>query len=614
MRGEQQLVGTYENEVLTAAGGVRTIRWSNRLIRDDFGRPVSVISAGEDVTEQRQVEQQVRLFARVFQSSVEGVMICDTLGHIISVNPAFSDITGYRADEVEGRNPNMLSSGRHDPEFYRRMWETIADCGQWQGEVWNRRKDGTVFPEWLSISSLHDEHGRVSNYIGVFSDISRQKSDQERIHFLAYYDALTHLPNRTLLADRFEQAAAMAQRSGRRLAILFIDLDRFKQVNDSLGHQMGDELLKVVAERFLSCVRDSDTLARLGGDEFILLLPDLADADDAVFVAEKCVDVLRLPAVIGGHELHVTPSIGIAVFPQDGQTLDALVKNADTAMYAAKDAGRNTFQFFTDDMNARIFARMLLENDLRLALERGEFLLYYQPQVEIESGEIIGVEALVRWQHPTQGLVYPGAFISVAEDCGLITALGDWVLREACRQNAAWQAAGLPPMVVAVNVSAPQFRMKDFYSSVTAALSLAGLDSHWLELELTESILIQDVEQTLCLLEDIKALGVSLSVDDFGTGYSSLSYLKRFPVDKLKVDQSFVRDLTTDADDHAIAASIIAMGHRLGLRVVAEGVESAEHLAILRDESCDEYQGYFFSRPVPAAAIEALLRERALTA
>jgi diguanylate cyclase (GGDEF)-like protein/PAS domain S-box-containing protein len=612
-------------EALTT--GVVAFDWVHRRLNDgeDFASEVLfsrmeldgrvVLQATvRDVSERKRAEGRLRLAAGVFDGSHDGIMVVDRYRKIIAVNPAFTRITGYAPEEVVGQTPRVLSSGRHGREFYETMWAAIERDAAWEGELWNRRKDGLTYPEWLSISIIRDTAGEVSHYIGVFSDISSQKADQERIHFLAYYDALTQLPNRSLLADRFQQAAAMVQRSRRMLAVLFIDLDRFKQVNDSLGHQTGDELLKVVAERLADCLRESDTLARLGGDEFVLLLPDTEVAEDAVVVAEKCKCALSLPVMVAGHELRVTPSIGIALCPQDGETLDVLLRNADTAMYAAKDAGRNTFQFFTGDMNARIFARMLLESEMRQGLERGEFVLHYQPQVDVGRGRIIGVEALVRWQHPTQGLVYPGSFIAVAEETGLIVPLGDWVLRQACQQNAAWQAAGLPPIVVAINVSALQFRMKDFYASIMAGMMLAGLDARWLELELTESILIEDVDETLRMLDRLKGLGVSLSVDDFGTGYSSLSYLKRFPVDKLKVDQSFVRDLTDDADDRAIAASIIAMGHRLGLRVVAEGVETAEHLAILRDEHCDEYQGYFFSRPVPADEIEKLLREQTVTA
>lgn len=608
MRGESQHFETYENEVLGAGGHRRMIRWNNRILHATDGQPDSMICAGEDVTERRQAEEKIRLFARVFEASTEGLVICDAGNRIVSVNAAFTAITGYAFEEVAGQNPGILSSGRQDAEFYRALWEQLQRTGQWQGEMWNRRRDGSVYPQWLSVSVMRDDAGAVSHYIGVFHDISRQKEDEARIHSLAYFDALTELPNRSLLADRFQQAAATAQRHTRKMALLFIDLDRFKQVNDSLGHLVGDELLRRVADRIRACLRDSDTMARLGGDEFIILLSELANAEHAAVVAQKCIDVLQAPFLLSGHELRVTPSIGIALYPQDGTSLDALVKCADTAMYAAKDSGRNSYQFFTADMNARIVARMMMENDMRRGLERGEFRLHYQPQVDIRTGRIVGVEALVRWNHPTQGLVAPGSFISVAEESGLIVPLGKWILREACRQGAAWRTQCMPAVQIAVNVSAKQFRHAGFLDDVRQALADAGLPASSLELELTESLLVRDVDHTLAQLDELKAFGVQLSIDDFGTGYSSMSYLKRFPVDKLKVDRSFVRDLTTDVNDRAIAASIIALGHQLGLRVVAEGVESAEQLAFLQHHACDEYQGYLFSRPHAPDELAALFK------
>jgi diguanylate cyclase (GGDEF)-like protein/PAS domain S-box-containing protein len=613
LEGRLEGVSVYENEVVTRDGKLRQIHWNNRFLRNDDGYPVATISAGEDITEQRVSEAQIRLFAKVVESTSQGIMISDADNCIISVNPAFTHITGYHLDEVRGKNPRILSSGRQGVDFYREMWREINSSGRWEGELWNRDRSGEVYPEWLSVTALKNRAGIVTNYVGIFTDITRHKEDEAKIHFLAHFDPLTRLPNRTLLADRFRKASATAQRNDQKMAVLFIDLDRFKQINDSLGHLVGDKLLQGVAARFTSCIREADTLARLGGDEFILLLPDVEAPEDAAAVAQRCMESLRPAFTIDGHELQVTPSIGIAICPQDGESLDTLVKNADTAMYAAKDAGRDCWRFFTGDMNARIFARMLLENQLRRAIERQEFVLHYQPQLDILSGRVIGVEALVRWQHPEQGLVYPGDFITVAEESGLIAEIGSQVLREACRQLAAWHAAGLPKFTVAVNVSAPQFRTKEFYETVTTALGDAGLAAGYLELELTESILVHNVDTTLRLLQDFKRLGVMLSVDDFGTGYSSLSYLKRFPVDRLKVDQSFVRGLTHDMDDRAIVASVIAMGKHLRLRVLAEGVETADHLEILRKEGCDEYQGYLFSKPLPADQLAELLLRSAGT-
>ena len=607
MAHQVKLADAFEHEVITRDGRRRLIAWNNRTLKDDAGNICALVGAGEDVTERRAAEAEVRLFAQVFEGSAEGVVICDRDGRIERINRAFTEITGYSPVEAIGQNPRLLASGRQTPDFFRQMWREIELSGRWQGEIWNRRKNGEIYPEWMSISTIADRNGEPVKYVGIFTDVSQSKADQAQIHFLAYYDPLTNLPNRRLLGDRFDQSLAVARRNSRHLAVLFVDLDRFKQINDSLGHPIGDLVLEGVAERFKNCVRESDSLARIGGDEFVLMLPDVESPEDAAVVALKCFDALKGSFRIQDHDLRVTPSIGIALCPQDGETLDALIKAAETAMYAAKDAGRSTYRFFTGDMNARIFARMLLENQLRKATERREFVLHYQPQLDVGHGGVIGVEALIRWNHPDQGLVYPGYFITVAEETGLITEIGRWVLGEACRQMAEWHAAGLPKISVAVNVAAPQFHTAGFYSHVTDALTASGLDPRYLELELTESILVQDVEATLAVLKRFKALGVMLSVDDFGTGYSSLSYLKRFPVDRLKIDQSFVRGLTEDHNDRAIVGSVIAMGKNLKLRVLAEGVETAEHLAILKAEGCHEYQGYLFSKPVPAEALAALL-------
>ncbi|HET6719628.1 MAG TPA: EAL domain-containing protein, partial [Rhodocyclaceae bacterium] len=610
MAKQIKLADTYEHQVLTRDGQRRLIAWNNRTLKDAAGNISALVGAGEDITERRAADDEIRLFARVFEGSAEGVLICNREGLIERTNRAFTDITGYSAAEALGQNPRLLASGRQTKEYFRQMWRDLELAGRWQGEIWNRRKNGEIYPEWLSISTIADSEGELLKYVGIFTDISQSKADQAQIHLLAYYDPLTNLPNRRLLSDRFDQSLAAARRNSRHLAVLFVDIDRFKQINDSLGHPIGDRVLEGVAERFKSCVRESDSLARIGGDEFVLMLPDVESPEDAAVVALKCFEVLKAPFRIDGHELLVTPSIGIALCPQDGETLDALIKAAETAMYAAKEAGRATYRFFTGDMNARIFARMLLENQLRKATQQREFVLHYQPQLDVESGAVIGVEALIRWNHPDQGLVYPGYFITVAEETGLITAIGRWVLGEACQQMASWHAAGLPKISVAVNVAAPQFHTPEFYTHVTDALAQSGLDPRYLELELTESILVQDVEATLQMLRRFKALGVMLSVDDFGTGYSSLSYLKRFPVDRLKIDQSFVRGLSEDQNDRAIVGSVIAMGKNLRLRVLAEGVETAEHLAILKAEGCHEYQGYLYSKPVPAAALAALLASR----
>ncbi len=555
-----------------------------------------------------EAEAKVQLAAKVFEHSKEGIMVSDADGNIVSVNHGFTEITGYSQQEVLGKNPALLASGRHDRGFFAAMWESVLTLGSWQGEVWNRRKSGVIYPAWLTITCMRNEAGEVSNYIGIFSDISERKMAEERIQHLAHYDALTDLPNRVLFRDRLEQAIIKSQRSNEKLAVIFLDLDRFKQINDTLGHSVGDRLLQVVATRLLECVRGQDTVSRQGGDEFLVMLPG-ATPEGAAMVAQKMLMALAAPCLIDGHDLRVTPSIGISMYPEDAKDIDALVKLADVAMYHAKDLGRNNYQFYTESLNATAFERLSLESGLRMALERNEFLLHYQPQVDLASGRVIGCEALIRWKHPEYGMVSPARFIPVAEESGLIIEIGEWVLREACRQLRAWQDAGHTSLVMAVNMSALQFRKPGLEEVVLKALNDAGVLAQSLELELTESILMHGIDTTLATLQKFAALGLQLSIDDFGTGYSSLSYLKRFPIHKLKIDQSFVRDIATDVNDAAIVRTIVLMAHSLNLRVIAEGVETNEQQAFLREAGCDEIQGYLFSRPLPAEGFEALLGE-----
>jgi diguanylate cyclase (GGDEF)-like protein/PAS domain S-box-containing protein len=570
-----------------------------------------VIAFGHNVTERLEAENRHRLAAKVFDETSEGIMITDAAARIISVNRSFTAITGYSADEALGHKPSLLRSGRHDGAFYRQLWDALLEVGSWRGEIWNRRKDGEIYPQWLAISTVRDAAGKPEYFIGIFSDITRQKRDAEHIRFLAYYDGLTGLPNRSLLADRVAQAIAAARRSGRGLAVLFMDLDGFKHVNDSLGHLVGDELLRRVGERLKQQIRDTDTLARFGGDEFVLMLSDVESVDDVRTGARRCIEALGSPIRINEHEINITPSIGVSVFPADGEDFDQLIKNADTAMYRAKESGRNQYRLFEAGMNAQAVSRATLGNHLRRALERGQLLLHYQPQADIASGEIVGIEALVRWQHPELGLVPPADFIPVAEEIGVICALGEWVLNEACRQAVAWQHAGLPHLPVAVNLSALQLRRPDFLDTVRRALDSTGLEPHWLEVELTESVLMHEAEAALSMLRELSKIGIRVAVDDFGTGYSSLAYLRRLPIDKLKIDRSFVRDLTVDRDDWVIVSTIIRMAHSLNLKVIAEGVETGEHLAILRAQGCDEVQGYHLSRPLPAEEVAEFIRQRA---
>lgn len=566
------------------------------------------VIAFTDISERRKMDNQLHLAAKVFENSREAIFITDATNRIITVNGAFSDITGYRPEEVLGRNPSILQSGEHGPDFYRAMWQALNKDGYWQGEIWDRRRNGEIFPVWVSISVVYDAHGAISHHIAMYDDITERKAADERIRFLAQHDALTGLPNRSLLQDRLLQALANAQRDNEQVAVLFLDLDHFKTINDSLGHHIGDQLLQDVARRLNHCVRGNDTVSRQGGDEFLIVLGQLKSPGDAAHIAQKMLDAVAQPYEIDGHELRVTPSIGIAIHPDDGHDTETLIKNADAAMYHAKENGRNNYQYFTADLNSRAFERLSLENSLRRGLAHGEFLLHYQPQINLSTGTIVGLEALVRWQHPDFGLVLPARFIPVAEESGLIVPLGEWVLREACRQNRAWQQNGLPAMPVAVNLSAHQFHQKNLAQVISGALRESGLDARFLELELTESVVMRGSESTVETLARLKQMGLMLSIDDFGTGYSSLSYLKRFPIDKLKIDRSFVRDVTLDQDDAAIAGAIIAMAHSLRLKVIAEGVETKEQSDFLKEQGCDEIQGYLFSKPLPAEQMEKLLR------
>jgi diguanylate cyclase (GGDEF)-like protein/PAS domain S-box-containing protein len=582
-----------------------SLTWS--LTRTSTGEPDYFIEVVEDITERKEATERLRLFARIFDTINEGVAVTDASNNIMLVNPAFSAITGYSATEAIGKNPRILHSGLMDKVFYDKMWQSIKKTGRWQGEITDRRKNGESYIEWLSISTMKDERGEFSHHIAVVSDISERKAAEERMVYIAQHDFLTGLPNRMMLHDRLTQAIAHAEREQRKVAVMFLDLDRFKAINDTLGHLTGDKLLQLVAGRINCVARTSDTVSRLGGDEFAIMLPYIENTDDIAMIALKLLASIAGPCVIDGNEIEVTTSIGISVFPEDGTDSESLIAHADAAMYQAKGNGRNNYQFFTREMNRRTLERILIKNKLSHALERNELFLLYQPQVDLQSGHIIGAEALVRWDNPLYGKVLPAQFIPIAEENGLIPPIGEWVLREACRQNQEWRKLGLMKITMAVNISSVQFRQKNLGETIKAILSESGLTPSGLELEITEGVVMQDAEAAILFLEDMKAMGLKLSVDDFGTGYSSLSYLKRFPIDKFKIDQSFVRDLTTDTDDAVIVSTIISMAHSLKLKVIAEGVETAEQLAFLKQQGCDEIQGYYFSQPVSAEEFRKLL-------
>ncbi|HEY3326753.1 MAG TPA: EAL domain-containing protein [Novimethylophilus sp.] len=576
------------------------------VTRDKDGNANGLIGYVRDITDRLSREESLRLYGRIFENSGEGILVTDAKENIVAVNQAFSSITGFAAGEVIGKTPRILRSGRHDKGFFEQMWQALAERGHWQGEIWDRHKNGSLFPKWANLSAVKNDKGAVTHYISTFSDISERVAAEERIRQLAFYDTLTGLPNRATLYSLVEQALSMGRRHEQFGALMFIDLDRFKYVNDTLGHSAGDALIQRVATRFKTCLRASDVVARLGGDEFVVALIDIAKVSDAAIVAQKIQAIFASPFLIEGHEISISASIGISVYPTDGTTVEDLLKHADIAMYRAKDLGRSNFLFYADDMNVRSLEKLEMESSLRRALDRNELLLYYQPQVDIHTGRIVGAEVLLRWEHPDIGMVSPAHFIPIAEETGLIVPIGRWVIDQAVAQNRAWQLDGIPVVKLAVNLSAQQFRLP-LVGEISAALTRHGLSNDLLELEITESMVMNNIERVIEMLNDLARLGMQISLDDFGTGYSSLSYLKRFPIDKLKVDQSFVRGIPKDADDISITRAIIALGKSLGLKVIAEGVETQEQLDFLRAQGCDEIQGYLFSRPLPAQEFSRLL-------
>ena len=574
--------------------------------REAGGQAQRMIGTHTDLTVLKEREEALALNADVFRNSSEGIVVCDADNRIVSINRAFTEITGYAAEDVIGRDPRLLTSGRQDRAFYRDMWQQILESGRWQGEIWNRRKNGDVYLEWLTINVARDSDGKAAHYYAIFSDITQRRQTEARISHMTHHDALTDLPNRVLLRDRIEHAIRQAEREQGTLAVLFLDLDRFKNVNDSLGHRVGDALLIEVARRICSTVRHQDTVSRAGGDEFSLLLPD-TDAEGAAHVAQKLIHAIGQPFPVEGHELTPTSSIGIAVYPADAQDVDALLRASDAAMYRAKAAGGEGFRFYAPEFHLKASRALDLENALRGAIDRGELQLHYQPQVLLATGRVIGCEALLRWDHPRLGRVAPSDFVPIAEESGLIVPIGEWVVRTAAAQNRAWQTEGFPPIVIAANVSAVQFRQSEFGRMVDEVLAQTGLEARWLELELTESVMSADPEAAIRIMDALHARGVALAIDDFGTGYSSLAYLKRFRINRLKIDRSFVHDLGRDPSSEAIVEGVIAMARSLGLRTIAEGVETEAQAAALASRGCDEGQGFLYGRPMPAVEFERWL-------
>jgi diguanylate cyclase (GGDEF)-like protein/PAS domain S-box-containing protein len=580
-------------------GEIRWVRDDFNVLYDDNREPVEILGAWLDITEQKLALEALKRSAAVFENTKDGAVITDLSSIIVAVNPAFCEITGYKAEEVLGKGTSILRSCRHDNKFYHDLWIDLINKGHWQGEIWNRRKNGELYPQFLSISTVHDELGQASNYVGVFTDISQIKQSKERLEHLAHYDPLTHLPNRLLIQSRLKHALEVAQRHGNLIAVLFIDLDHFKTVNDSMGHPMGDELLASVAQRLNNRLREEDSLGRLGGDEFLVVIEQMEKTQDAVELALSLLERIAEPFILSnGQTVFIGASIGISLFPDDAHSVTELIQHSDSAMYLAKNQGRNTYRFYTEDLTRLANERLNLESRLRRALERKEFFIQYQPLIADLTHEIVGVEALLRWNDPEFGIISPNQFIPLTEETGIIITLGEWVLLNACAQAKAWLDNGHPPLYVAVNLSPVQFRNQDIVYLIKKVLDETGLPAEYLELEITEGILMEQADQALITLANLKTLGVSLAVDDFGTGYSSLSYLKRFPLDKLKIDRSFVDGLGSDENDQAIVKAVIAMGHSLGIKTLAEGVETTQQLNILKQLGCQFYQGYLFGKPM----------------
>lgn len=584
--------------------GYAWVAFSAGLIFIARARLFRCLGVGAKLRERTADRERLRQAAAVFDCTREGVLVTDSKGLIVHVNRAFMEITGYQREEVLGQRPNMFKSGHHPPGFYQAMFATLDSLGEWSGEIWNRRKSGEIYPQWQTIRLIHDDQGQFSQYVAVFSDISAIKKSEHELTHLAHHDPLTDLPNRLLLTDRAGQAVVSAQVHKRGCALLMIDLDHFKLINDSLGHSVGDQLLKGVAERLNALFGPDITLARLSGDEFAVLAENCPQPGHAAALAQRVIDGLKEPFQIDGHPLFINASIGISLFPSDALSAEQLLRNADSALFKAKSAGRDGYALYTEELTAHAQQRVEIAFELRRALEQQELRVYYQPVHDLKTSRLIGVEALVRWEHPQRGLVSPAEFIPIAERTGLIAEIDAWIMRQACQQMCLWQAAGVVLSFVAVNVSSRLFARRELYQQVAQVLHDTGLDPAYLELEVTESAVMEDPEVALEQMHRLRELGVRLAIDDFGTGYSSLLRLKRLPVQKLKIDQGFVAGLPGDEDDAAIARIIIALAQSMGMQVHAEGVEQAEQASFLLEHDCDLGQGYWFGRPMPAASLD----------
>ena len=586
---------------------IRWLRMHAHAIVADADKPHVVVASFEDETESVRVQERLLLTDRAFQSTSDAIFVADASERLVYVNQAFSAITGYSAEESIGRDMWELSGASLDEAGYREMAAVLARDGAWRGQFWSRRKDRQAFAAWLNISQVNNAASHHNHVVGSFSDVTERVRNEEHIRKLAEHDSLTGLQNRAMLRENMARVLNGARRRGGKVGVLFIDLDHFKMVNDTMGHAVGDQVLIEVAQRLTHSMREGDLVSRLAGDEFVVVLPDRSGTDAAAHVAAKLTKRLSEPYIMQGREFLLTPSIGISMFPSDGDAVDDLLSNADTAMYSAKNNGRANFQFFSSAMNSGSSAHLELANAVRLGLARNEFELYYQPQVEVGTGRLCGLEALIRWNHPQRGLVSPGVFIPVIEGSRLIIDIGEWVLGEAARQASAWRQRGLETVPIAVNISPLHFRQDNFVAQLSACFGSEGVRPGSLEIEITESLMIDNADDTRLKMYTLKEMGFTMSLDDFGTGYSSLAYLRRYPFDKLKIDQSFVRRITDDESTLAIVKAIISLAHAVRLEVIAEGVETAEEAALLREKGCDQFQGYLVARPMPAAEVEAWL-------
>jgi len=599
---------TYEYQIIHKTGEARWLHQRNVLVKDQQQKPIAIEGIVTDITERKETEQRLYRSLQIIENTSEGIVVTSPDGYIVDINQAYTQILGYQREELVGKRTNMIRSGYHDKVFYQKMWEALINKGQWAGEIWDRRKNGEVFPIWLNINAIRDNNGTIINYIGIFSDITQQKASEAALHNMAFYDPLTELPNRALFHNRLQHEMETASREKEFVSLLFIDLDHFKWTNDTMGHAAGDKLLKIVAQRLKKVVRESDTVARLGGDEFTIILPGLGKTNRISILVQELMLSIKKPITIDEQVLHVGASIGIAIYPSDGQNINTLLKHADQAMYQAKEAGRHTFRFYSEKTNTRAFDHIALDHELRQAFQEKEFTLYYQPKVNAKNGCIVGMEALIRWIKKDHTVVPPNHFIPLAEETGLIIPLGRWIMESACKQIAKWNTVSNKPLKMSVNLSAVQFQDKELIETIQTVIEKTAIEPETIELELTESMVMGDVEAAIETMNSIRKLGVNLAIDDFGTGYSSLSYLKRFPIQTLKIDKSFVNELTHDNSDAAIIEAIISMAKSLQLDVVAEGVETEEQLNFLRKKGCNELQGYYLGKPLPGDELYALFK------